>query len=170
VEFVIERVRYDAPEVAGLVASLQQHYVELYGSQDADPTPAEAFRPPGGMFLLGRLAGVPVAMGGYRRRADGAAEIKRMYVAASARGQGLARRMLAALEAEARAAGFARMVLNTGYRQVDAIALYESSGYRPIAAFGHYADVAGARFYGKALEQNDPSGTDGSFALGKVSG
>jgi GNAT superfamily N-acetyltransferase len=169
VEFRVEVTAYDAPEVSALIAELQEQYVHMYGSHDHDPTSADAFVPPRGLFLLGWLDAVPVAMGGFRTRDDGAAEIKRMYVAPAARGLGLARRMLAELERAAGAAGFARMVLNTGWRQEAAIALYLSSGYRPIEAFGHYAHLPTARFYGKELNQNGPSEEDEPFAVRKVS-
>ena len=43
------------------------------------------------------------------------------------------------------------MVLSTGSEQPEAIALYESGGYRPVPGFGLYADTAGALFYGKRL-------------------
>ncbi len=61
-----------------------------------------------------------------------------MFVIAEGRGRGLARRILAALEADARAAGRTRMVLETGDRQPEAIALYTSSGYTVCEKFGHY--------------------------------
>ena len=64
-----------------------------------------------------------------------------MYVVPAARGLGLARAMLAHLEDTARAAGAEVMVLETGIRQPEAIALYESSGYLPIPGFGFYKDA-----------------------------
>jgi ribosomal protein S18 acetylase RimI-like enzyme len=109
-------------------------------------------------------------MGGFRVLEPGVVEIKRMYVAAGARGRGLSRRMLAALEAAAAEQGAQRVVLCTGYVQVAAMALYESSGYRPIAPFGHYAQTTGAHFFGKVLTEaglngDGPSVTDGPLAL-----
>ena len=68
------------------------------------------------------------------------AEVKRMYVAPTARGLGLARRMLAHLEVTARAAGLEAVVLETGEKQPEAIELYSSAGYRRIAGFGYYRD------------------------------
>jgi GNAT superfamily N-acetyltransferase len=103
---------------------------------------------------VGRLDGVYVATGGWRRidyGTDDTVEIKRMYVVPGARGRGLSRRMLAELESTAAAAGARRVVLNTGDKQPEAIALYESSGYRSTDGFGHYACTPGAVFYGKVL-------------------
>lgn len=104
------------------------------------------FDPPGGLYLLAYDADDrPVATGGWRAQetndegySDGDAEIKRMYVTVEARGLGLARRILAELEESARTAGRTRMVLETGTRQPEAIALYRSSGYTDCARFGHY--------------------------------
>ncbi|MET3962489.1 ribosomal protein S18 acetylase RimI-like enzyme [Marmoricola sp. OAE513] len=86
-----------------------------------------------------------MATGAWHRRTDvtafersDAAEIKRMYVAPAGRGRGLARAMLAHLESTARAAGADLMILETGTEQPEALALYESSGYRSIPGFGYY--------------------------------
>ncbi|MGN6609565.1 MAG: GNAT family N-acetyltransferase [Jatrophihabitans sp.] len=147
----IEARRVDDPAVAPLIAAVQRYYVETYGGEDDDPTPPEAFAPPHGVFLLGREQGRAVAMGGFRRVDDRTVEIKRMYVDPSARGRGWGRRMVRALEREARAAGATRVVLNTGFRQQAAIALYEAEGYVPGGRFGHYADQPGALFFAKTL-------------------
>ena len=74
-----------------------------------------------------------------------------MYVVPRLRGAGLARRMLAHLEASAAEAGFEALVLETGTRQPEAIGLYESSGYVPVPGFGYYRDEPLSRCYGKPL-------------------
>jgi ribosomal protein S18 acetylase RimI-like enzyme len=74
-----------------------------------------------------------------------------MYVIPEARGRGLARLVLAALEDDARAAGRTRMVLETGTEQPEAISLYHSSGYRLCAKFGHYRFDERSRCYAKPL-------------------
>jgi GNAT superfamily N-acetyltransferase len=74
-----------------------------------------------------------------------------MYVIEQARGRGLARRILAALEEDARAAGRIRMVLETGDKQPEAIALYVSSGYAPCEKFGYYRHYESSRCFAKAL-------------------
>lgn len=55
-----------------------------------------------------------------------------------ARGRGLSRRVLSALEAEAARLNVKRIVLETGPRQHAALALYERSGYERISLFGEY--------------------------------
>lgn len=149
--FVIERRPYDDPDVTRMVAEVQQEYVRLYGGPDAAAVDPAEFAPPSGMFLVGLLDRAPAAMGGWRRLDGERAEIKRMYVAVAARRRGLSRRMLAALEETARADGVRRLVLNTGPEQPEAVALYESAGYTPIAGFGHYACHENSLFYGKPL-------------------
>jgi ribosomal protein S18 acetylase RimI-like enzyme len=75
-----------------------------------------------------------------------------MWVRADHRGEGVARAMHSDLERRAREAGAVRIVLNTGYLQPEAIALYESSGYqRTDERYGHYAEQDGAYFFSKSL-------------------
>jgi GNAT superfamily N-acetyltransferase len=87
------------------------------------------------------------------RWGDGVAEIKRMYVVPAARGRGLSKLVLAGLEAAARDRGWTTLRLETGPRQPEAVALYEGAGYRPIAAFGPYADDADdSLFYERVID------------------
>ena len=91
-----------------------------------------------GAFLVIYRAGTPVGCGAVRRIDAETCELKRMYVAPAARGTGLGRRLVDALEAEARALGVRRLVLETGTRQHAAIALYEATGFRRIPLYGEY--------------------------------
>ncbi|MCX2953489.1 GNAT family N-acetyltransferase [Lentzea sp. NEAU-D7] len=144
---------YDHPDSVKMIADLQQVYVERYGDVDVTPVDPAQFAAPLGYFVIGYLDDVPVACGGWRvnDELEGAAEIKRMYVVDSARGKGLSRLVLANLEATAREAGLRRMVLETGLRQPEAIALYTSSGYERIDNFGVYRDHPESRCFGKPL-------------------
>jgi ribosomal protein S18 acetylase RimI-like enzyme len=74
-----------------------------------------------------------------------------MYTAPAARGRGVARRMLAAIEESARNSGRKRVILETGDKQPEAIALYESAGYQRIEDFGFYKDHAGVLSYARLL-------------------
>jgi GNAT superfamily N-acetyltransferase len=151
-------VSYDHPDAAALITEVQQEYVRRYGEEDITPVDPAEFSAPRGLFLVGYLDGRPVACGGWRAHdaddpefADGDAEIKRMYVAPSARGRGLARALLAELERTAAAAGRRRLVLETGLRQPEAIALYSSSGYAQVARFGAYRDYADSVCFAKPI-------------------
>ncbi len=142
---------YDDPVSAALIEAVQQVYVVRYGGPDATPVDPAEFAPPRGLFLVGRLAGEPIACGGWRIVAPGLAELKRMYVASGFRGRGLSRVLLAALEDSARAAGVTRLQLETGHRQPEAIRLYETSGYTRIDNFGVYRHDPGSTCLGKSL-------------------
>lgn len=115
------------------------------GGFDAGPANAldvDPYRPPAGMFLVARLDGDPVGCGALRTTARGVGEIKRMWVAASARGLGIAQRMIEALEREAASLGLRRLQLDTNHVLVEARALYVRNGYREIPRYNDnpYAD------------------------------
>ncbi|MDT0403192.1 GNAT family N-acetyltransferase [Streptomyces edwardsiae] len=156
----IRPVPYDHPDAVKLDAEVQAEYEVRYGDGgDATHMDPADFRPPNGVYLIAYdNAGVPVASGGWRVQdaneegnQDGDAELKRMYVIEQMRGRGLARRILAALEEDARAAGRVRMVLETGTKQPEAIALYASSGYDPCGKFGYYRFHEDSLCYAKPL-------------------
>ncbi|SHM56996.1 GNAT family N-acetyltransferase [Actinacidiphila paucisporea] len=155
----IRKTRYNEPAAVRLNDLVQREYVERYGDGDATPMAADHFDPPHGLYLVAYDAdGEPVASGGWRAQDaspeghdDGDAEVKRMFVVREARGRGLARAILAELEASAAAAGRTRMVLETGLRQPEAISLYESCGYRPVKKFGYYRDQDLSVCLGKSL-------------------
>jgi GNAT superfamily N-acetyltransferase len=146
----IEVTDYNHPDAAALIAEVQREYVARYGEPDGTAVDPAEFAPPRGLFLVLYLDGTPAACGGWR--AQGAAvELKRMYVAPVFRGRGLARAVLAELERSAAATGHRRAILETGQPQPEAIALYRSSGYEPVPAFGHYAAEPDSVHLGKDL-------------------
>ena len=67
------------------------------------------------------------------------------------RRHGYAALLLRAIEREARARGYARVVLETGTKQPEAMAFYERQGYLPVAGFGLYAADPISRCYGRLL-------------------
>jgi GNAT superfamily N-acetyltransferase len=154
----VERVSITHPDAALLVEEVQQEYVRRYGGRDETPIDPTYFDEPMGAFFVGYLDDRPVATGAWRRRTDvvvggtwQTAEVKRMYVAPSARRLGLARAMLAHLEETARTAGAGAMVLETGLRQPEAITLYESAGYTRVPGFGYYRDAPLSRCFARSL-------------------
>jgi len=155
----IRRTAFTEPVAQTLVAELQQEFVVRYGGPDETPLDPTMFDAPSGAFFVGWLDDSPVATGAWRLRPDVsalggtvAAEIKRMYVVPAAQRRGLARLMLAHLEATAAAAGADVMVLETGQAQPEAIALYESSGYTRVEGFGYYKDSPTVRYFGKRID------------------
>ncbi len=152
----IEVRTYDHPDAVALIADVQQEYVVRYGEVDLTPVDPAEFAPPRGLFLVAYVDDEPAACGGWRAHGTDV-ELKRMYVRPSFRGRGLARAVLAELERTAAEAGHTRLILETGQRQPEAIALYTSAGYTPVPAFGYYADAPEAVHLGKTLEVACPS-------------
>jgi DNA-binding MarR family transcriptional regulator/GNAT superfamily N-acetyltransferase len=91
--------------------------------------------PPRGVFLVGAIDGEPVACGAVKTVAAGVGSLKRMWVTDEVRGLGIGRRMLEALEAEARALGLRTVRLETNRALAEAISLYRTAGYREVARF-----------------------------------
>jgi GNAT superfamily N-acetyltransferase len=144
---------FDSPDVQALAEAQQEEMRARYaGVGDIGPTrEAHMFEPPDGVFLVTRVDGRAVACGGVCRFDGARAELKRMYVLPSSRGTGLGRRLLEALEAEARRLGYTGIVLETGDRQPEALGLYTSAGYGPIPCYGAYAARALSRCFEKRL-------------------
>lgn len=154
----IEQVAVDHTDALALIEAVQQEYVVRYGGRDRTPTDPAEFTPPAGAFYVGYRDDVPVMTGAWRFRDDVTrlgstrpAEVKRMYVVPEARRAGLARLMLAHLEATARTAGAEVMIMETGTAQPEAMALYQAAGYEPVEPFGHYRDEPLNRCYGRRL-------------------
>jgi DNA-binding MarR family transcriptional regulator/N-acetylglutamate synthase-like GNAT family acetyltransferase len=129
--------------------AVQAYVTELADRFEAGFDPAlsisaadDEMSPPAGLFLLATLHGEAVGCGALKFHPGAPAEIKRMWVAAEARGLGVGRRLLAELEARAAARGVRRLRLETNRALTEAIGLYRSAGYREVAAFNDepYAD------------------------------
>ena len=133
IEFRVERA--DAPTGGALLdaylSDLRTRLDDFDEERSVSARPDE-MTPPRGAFLVGYLGDRPVACGGIKARGDGVAEVKRMWVAPEARRRGLGRRLLAALEGAARAAGHDRVVLDTSARQPEGRALYLAAGYAEV--------------------------------------
>lgn len=121
--------------IQALSAELGQRYGDDGGASSFSPADVEVS---GGAFVVARLEGVAVGCGAIRPMQPGVAEIKRMFVAPAARGQGLAGQILAELESLARQAGYYSVRLETGLRQPEAIKLYRKAGYHYIPNYGQY--------------------------------
>jgi GNAT superfamily N-acetyltransferase len=129
--------------IDAMVAEMLDLYADVGGIV---PATVEDFAPPNGAYLVGFADGIAVCGGGLKRLDDDAVEIKRMYVVPAARRQGLARRLLGALEAAARERGYRIVRLDTGPRQPHAKALYTATGYVEVA---DYNDNPYAAYWGQ---------------------
>jgi GNAT superfamily N-acetyltransferase len=164
---IVEPEPFDGPVVRALVAALMDDLDERYAADGPAEgehheisgvwgVRGEQVTPPQGVFVVAYLGGEPVGCGAVRPLVEDAAgrlvplplehpggataigEIKRMYTAPVARRRGVSRALLARLETEAVRLGYRRLQLETGDRQPEAIALYESAGYRRIPTYGQY--------------------------------
>ena len=121
---------------------VQQYYSELAsrfeeGFDPAQSIPADdvELRPPLGAMLVASADAEPVACGAVKLIGPRVGSLKRMWVASSARGVGLGKRMLEALESEARELGVTTLRLETNRALAEAIGLYRRSGYVEVAPF-----------------------------------
>ena len=136
------KVAAEAPDTADARLCLSTYFSELaarfetgFDAGADDSARVEDMAPPSGLFVIARLDGDAVGCGGFKRVDKATGEIKRVWTAPSARGMGVARRMLRALEGAAREAGVKTLRLDTNRALTEAHALYRSEGYMEIARF-----------------------------------
>jgi putative acetyltransferase len=127
----------DQPPILTFLAAHDVYVAELYPAESSHLLDVEALRDPAMRFHVMRdEAGTALGCGVIRLDPEGYAEVARMWIDPDARGMGLGRRMLQALEACARAEGMVALRLETGVAQPEAIALYRSAGFAETAPFG----------------------------------
>jgi GNAT superfamily N-acetyltransferase len=154
----VRRVAGTEPVARELVAEMWAEVGEMYepGLPQGPTAHPEELSPPTGGFVLLEEDGRVVAGGGVKRLDDRACELKRMYVVPAARGRGVGRELLAALEDLARDLGYAVARLDTGAKQPRARRMYERAGY---VAVPDYNGNPYAAFWGeKALAHDPPRG------------
>jgi DNA-binding MarR family transcriptional regulator/GNAT superfamily N-acetyltransferase len=135
-------VRVVDPEQPEAETCLRAYVDELGHRFDAgfDPSmsisaQAHEMRPPAGLFLIATLRSEPIGCGALKFHGPEPAELKRMWVAESARGLGIGRRLLGELERRAAAGGAPAVRLETNRSLTEAIGLYRSAGYVEVDAF-----------------------------------
>lgn len=116
-------------------AELDSRFESGFDPDRSLPVVATEVTEPAGLFLVGRLHGEPIGCGGLKLHGDGAAEIKKLWVAASARGLGVGRRLLDELERHARQRDVTVVRLDTNRSLKEAISLYRSAGFVEINRF-----------------------------------
>jgi putative acetyltransferase len=138
-------------DVRRIIAESGAYLQALYPSESNHPVDVDALAAPDAVFLVARCNGELLGSIAFRIIAPGHAEIKRMFVRAQARGNGVGRRLLEALEDAARQRNVDRVSLETGIRQPEAIGLYRAAGYRDCPPFGTYRDDPLSLFMTKRL-------------------
>jgi GNAT superfamily N-acetyltransferase len=130
----------DDPLARPLIEELAYEYDSRYGDlvraaneqPEMSKYPADVFAPPHGNFLLLIRNGQTVGGGAFKRYDSTTAEFKRVWTRSDLRRQGIARKVLLELEAQAVRQGYERVYLTTGFRQPEAVGLYENNGYESL--------------------------------------
>jgi GNAT superfamily N-acetyltransferase len=135
-------VRIEPPDSRDACWCLEAYFNELvarfetgFDAAKSNSARVEELTPPAGYFVVARLDGVPAGCGALKVNDAKIGEIKRMWTAPSARGLGVARRVLDALEAKAIEVGITTLRLETNKALHEAQALYRGSGYLEVAPF-----------------------------------
>ncbi|WP_082092699.1 GNAT family N-acetyltransferase [Devosia epidermidihirudinis] len=146
-----------------LVEQLTEEYQNRYGtyfgedsSAEMNRYPPERFAGPDGAFVLLLRDGVPIAGGAFMRYDENTAEVKRVWTDKNHRRQGLARRILAELEAQAERQGYTRLYLTTGFRQPEARDLYLANGYAALFDVAADPEIYGSLPFEKYLAGPPP--------------
>jgi putative acetyltransferase len=139
-------------DVRRIFAESGAYLQALYPSESNHVVDVDALAAPDAVFLAARRHGELVGSIAFRIIAPGHAEMKRMFVRAEARGNGVGRRLLEALEDVARQRSVDRISLETGIKQPEAIGLYRASGYQDCPPFGAYPSDPLSLFMTKRLQ------------------
>ena len=127
------------PHVVEMLRLSGEYALSLYPAESCYMLTVDELEQPGTTLYVARDDNTQVVgIAAIVLRGDGSAELKRMFVLESARGQGIAASLLAAVESKARASDVSVLQLETGPKQLAAIALYEKHGYEHIPNFGPY--------------------------------
>jgi putative acetyltransferase len=140
------------PEVIRLIEASDAYAMALYPPESNHLLDIAALSDPAVTFLVVRDGGEAIGCGALLRDTRGWGEVKRMYVQPVQRGRGIGKRVLAELEAIARAAGLPLLRLETGIHNTEALALYRRAGFVERPAFGDYAPDPLSVFIEKRVE------------------
>jgi putative acetyltransferase len=149
--FSLQRTTGSDPRLAPLIALLDADLRSRYGATQALYAPLNHVKDDAPFVLAADADGSAIACGSFRPYDDSAVELKRMFTAPVARRRGVAKALIAELEAWARERGFTAAILETGTQQSEAIALYQHCGYAEIPAFPPYVGMPVSVCMRKAL-------------------
>lgn len=150
---VIQQQSLLSPVAQSLIAELNAELDQRYPEEGANHFRLDEteLAPGRGVFLVAYVEGQAVGCGAVRINEPGVGEIKRMYVAPSWRGKGIAGAVLGSLEEHALRLGARRLVLETGDRQSEVLQLYRRAGFIDIPRFGEYVSSPMSVCMGKTL-------------------
>lgn len=149
-DFIIKRATSESPDFQKLVLELDK-YLAIRNGDDND-----FFVQFNIIDLLKNVVlvyqnEIPVGCGAIKEIESDSMEVKRMFVPKEFRGKGIAQLVLKELENWSKELGYKKCVLETGKDMVDAVGLYQKSGYKTISNYGQYADVESSICFEKML-------------------
>lgn len=138
------------PEIMSLIEELDAYQMPLYPEESHHGIDIDALSASNVLFAVVRTEnGEAVACGALALQPT-YGELKRMFTKPAYRGQGLARALITFLETEAQKKGCSHFLLETGYRQIEAISLYERCGYSRCGPFSEYVSDPNSIFLEKS--------------------
>lgn len=160
----IEVVSWFDPRAVALREAMDAEIGPRYAGRLLDVDPIEAERMANALAvdpatipvtIIATVDGRPVGHAALRdlgQEFEGSLEVKRVFVAADVRGSGVSRLLMAELERLGAAAGARRLILQTGDRQPEAVALYERIGYTRIPTYPPYLPITFSQCFAKAID------------------
>jgi putative acetyltransferase len=149
-QLTIRVERPDQADVHALLLTVRSWAEDLYPPESRHGLDLGAYAHPDVALFVAREGVVVLGCGAYRLQGDGSAEVKSMFVLPEARGRGIGRAILAAIE-DALRGRVTILRLETGTKQDAAIRLYEAAGFRCRGPFGSYRDDPLSVFMEKPL-------------------
>lgn len=142
----------DQADVIALISELDAYQDTLYPAESRYAMDLSSLKKPNVRFVVARDDHGRASGCGAIVLYDGYGELKRMYVQHDSRGKGVARAILALLEAAAGDAGISSFKLESGPYQPEALAFYTRSGYARCGRYGDYPDDPNSVFMAKDLQ------------------
>lgn len=139
------------PDIAELIEERVAHSYASYPPESVHTLPLHLLDRPEITFWTARLQGDLIGCAALLHHADGSGELKSMFIRPAARGRGLSKALLHAVEAKARELKLSRIDLETGPKSHAALSLYEAAGYRPCGPFAEYKPDPNSVFMTKGL-------------------
>lgn len=150
----LQRTNSNKEDFKRLSAQLDAHYWKHYGDIQArfDAYHAEVLQAVDTAIVVYK-EDKPIGCGCFLDLGEGVAEIKRVFVLPEYRGQGVATKLVKALEGWAADEGYTSLVLETGIKEEAAMRLYQKLGYHEIPNYGFYREVPVSICYGKEFPE-----------------
>ncbi|WP_457787605.1 GNAT family N-acetyltransferase [Pseudomonas sp. PL-6] len=156
----VEQESPNQPDVIALIADLDAYQDSLYPAEARYALDLASLSKPNVLFVVARDEQHAALGCGAVVMNDLYGEVKRMYVLPEARGKGIAKKLIATLEASAYESGCRELMLETGPYQPEALRFYTNQGYARRGAFGSYPEHPLSVFMCKSLSSATSASSD----------